>query len=575
MPSGWVVGGFVLIALLLVTFVCYQVYYKWTWTENFQLANMLPEFLRGDDGENSDEDTFEKDDDDEEESEEAENTKKDSSISSCESGTKPGATPSVKLSTSTLNAVRVVRAARYVAPQTPLLVPSSRPLVPLSTSSKTAGTKTGLNTSVASADTHLLAFMQQEAKRSERLLQKLDKLVRNTTQLLCNDDEGQPFDLDAKGHKLGKPVRSISQQVSNSIDTRLGKALDTQLKKMVPPTFVKTHQPHSMYITGANYNPTTELLSVPVNRRNCHTFELVEGSMPRILYTVNDACNAFSILVATTASTDPADYAEYSGVLANGDYSLSTLATHLQTQMRAATDSGATALSVGLTAGTFDVSVNTTTHKFTFSTGTDYFVIKFADPDLGYMLGFGLHNTFPTTTTVTSTLPAGTYTVVDTNLAVSDVIAAPATVLHYPTLTVGGTAAIYTQVSYAPTQSLVSTGRADLFGCRYVVLQCDELKTRYGDDSTVARITQVNEMNHVDWKQGHSYERRFMQPASLRTLTMKLKVSMPSGKLVTADTSLLSFDLHFVALFDNVKMNREMHMPGGKYNMNTTATTVV
>lgn len=418
--------------------------------------------------------------------------------------------------------------------------------------------------------------MRQEAERSERLMQKLDKLVKKTTRLtesLC-DGEEPPFDPNKKGFKLTKKPRSISQRVVDSIDARLGRALDTRLKKMMPPSFVKTQQPQSIYVTGADYNPTTELLTVPVHRRNCHMFELVQGSVPRLMYTVNSFCNSFSVFVATSASTDPADYTEYSGTLTSKDYSLSTLATELQTQMRAATDSGGTALSAGLTAGTFDVSVDTTTQKFTFATGTDYFVIKFTDPDLGYMLGFGLRNTFPTTTTVVSTSPAGTYTVVDTIPPVSDAVAGPAVALTYPTLTVGGTEAIYTQVAYAPTQSLESSGRADLFGGRYVVIECNELKARYGDDSTVARITQVNEMNSVDWKQGHAFERRFLQPTSLRTLSMKVKMAMPSGKLVAADTSLLSFDLHFVALIDNVKMNREHHMPGGKYNMNMTPSTV-
>lgn len=566
MPSGWAVGGIVLIALLLVTFVCYQVYYKWSWTGNFQLSDVLPEFLRGDAvGKACDDEEKDEEEEEEvaggaaEEAEQAAAAKTESAASSAKPSAKLSAKPSVKLSASTLSAVRAKRAAQ-TKNRAPLFPAASLTRAPAAPVAPAAVHTTVSGESDAEARMH--AFMQQESKRSERLMQKLDALERS-------------FGQDAKGRKLGTAVQSISQRVVHSIDARLGQALDTRFKKAVPPTFDKTQQPHSMYITGASYNPTTELLSVPVNRRNCHTFELVEGSMPRILYTVNDACRAFSIFVAATASTDPADYTEYSGTLTNADYSLSTLATHLQTQMRAATDSGGTALSAGLTAGTFDVAVDTTTYKFTFSTGTDYFVVKFTDPDLGYMLGFGLHNTFPTTTTVTSTSPSGTYTVVDANLAVAEAIAAPAAALSYPTLTVGGAEAIYTQVAYAPTQSLVSTGRADLFGGRYVVLECDELKSRYGDDSTVARITQVNEMNHVDWKQGHSYERRFMQPTSLRTLEMKVKVSMPSGKLVTADTSLLSFDLHFVTLFDNVKMNRESHMPGGKYNMNMTASAVV
>jgi len=539
------IGGIVLIALLLVTFVCYQIYYKWSWTKDFRLANILPEFLQHIDDTDQEEDDYEKE----------------------ENATKVASMRVAKPST---------QQQKKKTPLTPKQFTPAAAFAGNTTTVKTTRVLPADRTAPREEASWVREFMRQEAERSERLMQKLDKLVKKTTRLtesMC-DGEELPFDPNKKGYKLTKKPRSISQRVVDSIDAKLGRALDTSFKKMMPPSFVKTQQPQSIYVTGADYNPTTELLTVPVHRRNCHMFELVQGSVPRLMYTVNSFCNSFSVFVATTASTDPTDYTEYSGTLTSKDYSLITLATELQTQMRAATDSGATALSAGLTAGTFDVSVNTTTQKFTFATGTDYFVIKFTDPDLGYMLGFGLHNTFPTTTTVVSTSPAGTYTVVDTIPPVSGAIAGPAVALTYPTLAVGGTEAIYTQVAYAPTQSLESSGRADLFGGRYVVLECEELKASFGDDTTVARITQVNEMNSVDWKQGHSFERRFLQPTSLRTLSMKVKMAMPSGKLVAADTSLLSFDLQFVVLFDNVTMNREHYMPGGKYNMNMTPSTV-
>jgi hypothetical protein len=42
---------------------------------------------------------------------------------------------------------------------------------------------------------------------------------------------------------------------------------------------------------------------------------------------------------------------------------------------------------------------------------------------------------------------------------------------------------------------------------------------------------------------------------------MKLWIHLPTGKIAAVDTSLLSFQLRFLTLFDNVSLRYDAHIP--------------
>lgn len=536
--SGWAIGGIVAIGFLLLTFVCYQVYHNWEGVD-------LPDWL-------SFSDTWGK-----------------KTCDNDDSGSQR------------------IGAVRTLAQKTAAVVPSNTaegdpaPVQPADAADDLHGPNRQASSRIVKPckkprkdrDGPSLRDFMEEMRAHRQQMDKRDKQLVKLLQHTCN------YEPTGKGHtgsKLAKMSETVLHRVTSSIDARLGQYLDTRTKKMVPGSFRKIEQPYWIHVSAADYDVGTNILSVPVNKRNCNVFELVQASVPRLQYTINDYCNKFTVYAAVDASDtgEKHDYTEYIVTLDNADYTAASLAVALAVKINAAVNTGgATAFNDAGNNRSMAVAFNAVAYKYTFTLTTSSgalqrFYFKFDHPDVAYILGFGTKNIFPAFTQVTDDVSGAQY-VVDTTV-VSEAVAVPATTATYPWYTVSAVRSQYTGATInasastsGTTTAIVSTGRVDLFGGRYVVLQCSELKSRYVDDDTVAIVSQADEMNVVDYSTGNAYFRTFASPAVLRTLALSLKMRMPSGKIVDADTSLLSFDLRFVAMFENATLDRTKHMPGG------------
>jgi hypothetical protein len=140
-------------------------------------------------------------------------------------------------------------------------------------------------------------------------------------------------------------------------------------------------------------------------------------------------------------------------------------------------------------------------------------------------------------------------------------VAVPPVVTSYPSIRVDDVRTVIHKVVLSAVTTISSAGRADLFGGRYVALTCDDLRQRYSNDSTVAWISQAADVNVLDLTEGSATFRRFPQPMPLDVLAMKLWIHLPTGKVAAADTSLLSFQLRFLTVFDNVTLRYDRHIP--------------
>ena len=337
-------------------------------------------------------------------------------------------------------------------------------------------------------------------------------------------------------------------------------------RQAVPPGFRLFEQPYLVRVTAANYDAETGVLSVPINRRNCHMLELVQATMPRLMYTVNAFCDTLTVYAGADAEDDgdKTAYGEYVVTLAAGDYTYTTLADHLQVRINASTET-ASGVAFDAAVRSMTVSFDINTQKYTFSLATDAgalqrFYLKFPQPDLAYMLGFGFRDLFPHYTTVEDD-SAVTHVVVDADRDPSEAVAVPAVSTSHPSIRVAGARTVIAKVVLSAVTAIASSGRADLFGGRYVALTCDDLRQRYSNDSTVAWISQASDINVVDLTQGSATFRRFPQPMPLDVLAMKLWIHLPTGKVAAADTSLLSFQLRFLTVFDNVTLRYDGYVP--------------
>jgi hypothetical protein len=339
-------------------------------------------------------------------------------------------------------------------------------------------------------------------------------------------------------------------------------------RPLVPPGFKLFEQPYLVRVTAANYDVETGVLSVPVNRRNCHMFELVQATMPRLMYTVNAFCDTFVVYAAADDDDqgDKTAYGEYVVTLNRGDYTYTTLADELQTRINGATETTSDAAFNAGDVRTMTVSFDVNTQKYTFTLTTDgeddvqRFYFKFTHPDLAYMLGFGFRDVFPHYTTIEDD-SAVTHVVVDRDKDASEAVAVPPVVTSYPSIRVDDVRTVIHKVVLSAVTTISSAGRADLFGGRYVALTCDDLRQRYSNDSTVAWISQAADVNVLDLTEGSATFRRFPQPMPLDVLAMKLWIHLPTGKVAAADTSLLSFQLRFLTVFDNVTLRYDRHIP--------------
>jgi hypothetical protein len=263
---------------------------------------------------------------------------------------------------------------------------------------------------------------------------------------------------------------------------------------------------------------------------------------------------------------DKTAYGEYVVTLNRGDYTYTTLADELQTRINGATETTSDAVFNAGDVRTMTVSFDINTQKYTFTLTTDgeddvqRFYFKFTHPDLAYMLGFGFRDVFPHYTTIEDDSDV-THVVVDRDKDASEAVAVPPVVTSYPSIRVDDVRTVIHKVVLSAVTTISSTGRADLFGGRYVALTCDDLRQRYSNDSTVAWISQAADVNVLDLTEGSATFRRFPQPMPLDVLAMKLWIHLPTGKVAAADTSLLSFQLRFLTVFDNVTLRYDRHIP--------------
>lgn len=315
-------------------------------------------------------------------------------------------------------------------------------------------------------------------------------------------------------------------------------------------TFIKEDRPHEIYVSNADYDNTTSILTVPVNLAHCSGLELLEVSMPRCMYTINAYCD--TIVVAFVDGSGDIS-AEYTATLAQKDYTYATLATELKSKIDTA---------IAASGLTITVSVDLSSHKYTFtlSGGVQKFFFKFPSPNqtLCYMLGFGVKNVYPATTTVDDDVPT-TYTVVDADVAASTELYAPEAALTKATtvLTIGLTNVTHSVVTHeGATNSFSSATRADLFGGRYIVVDCPELRHSYANNKVVSLITRGNEMNYVERSQDPNTMRPFPSPRTLRTLQMYLKIRLPTGEDALFDSQDLAFVFRFGVKAHYMKYDR-------------------
>ena len=380
--------------------------------------------------------------------------------------------------------------------------------------------------------------------------------------------EGQGTDLKSElsslNQSVGKLALLIEKQLSQN--TRLApitapllaahQPKRTDLSSTVPPHFVQAPRTYWISVSNADYDSTTALLTVPVNMTQCTSFELVDVAMPRTMYDVNQYCDTLTIVlvrsdgtIRTTANV----------TLARQDYeTTSALATELQTK-------AATALVGKRSDGgnlTLTVSASLTTYKFTFTmSNSQKFFFQFPQSTLGYMLGFGVKTDYPRTTVVTDD-SAASYLVLDTEAEASatgpsTTTFGPSSAISWSTvnLTIGAAQVAHRVYSFVnSTASFSSTTRSDLFGGRYVVIDCPQLKYHYANTSTVALIYLANDMNYLE--RPADTRRTFPLPATLTTLFLGIKVRLPTGKDVVCDMQNLAFVLRFAVTVNHMVSDR-------------------
>lgn len=373
------------------------------------------------------------------------------------------------------------------------------------------------------------ALIVQELQDSNRTLQLMTQQLR-----LAHTDQNALEDLTRAVRAQSEAIRHLMPELQED---------DTKKKKL----FVKADRPHEVYVSNADYDNATGVLTVPVNLAHCSALELMEVSMPRCMYTVNLHCDSF-VVAFVDGSGDVS--AEYDVTLAQKDYTYSTLASEVQSKVNTA---------IVASGRTMAVSVDLNTHKYTFLlNGSQKFFLKFPKPTLGYMLGFGIKNVYPATTTVDDDTPT-TYTVVDADAAASTTTYGPEAALTKTTtvLSIDSANVTHSVVTHTgAADSCTSATRADLFGGRYIVVECPELRYSYANNKVISLITRGNEMNYVERSQDPDTMRPFPSPRTLTTLQMNLKIRLPTGEDAQFDSQDLAFVFRFAVKAHYMKYDR-------------------
>ena len=410
---------------------------------------------------------------------------------------------------------------------------------------------------------------------------KVAMMTTNTTLKRAKQRRRSSHDyaIQNQNTNLQSELSSLNQSVeklSSLIEKQLLQSQHTRLAPISTATPLPTQQPHALAsntlapqahfvaaprtywisVSNADYDSTTSLLTVPVNMTQCTSFELVDVAMPRTMYDVNQFCDTLTIVLVRSDGTirTTADV-----TLTRQDYETTTaLATELQTRAAAAlvgkrSDGGNLTLTV---------SASLTTYKFTFAmSNSQKFFFQFPQPTLGYMLGFGVKTDYPRTTLVTDD-SAASYLVLDTEAEASatgpnTTTFGPSSAVSWSTvnLTIGGAQVAHRVFSFVnSTASFSSTTRSDLFGGRYVVIDCPQLKYHYANTSTVALIYLANDMNYLE--RPADTRRTFPLPATLTTLFLGIKVRLPTGKDVVCDMQNLAFVLRFAVTVNHMVSDR-------------------
>lgn len=383
--------------------------------------------------------------------------------------------------------------------------------------------------------------LQSELSSLNQSVEKLSSLIEK--QLL----QSQHTRLAPISTATSLPTQQLRTLASNTLASNTAAG---------PAHFVAAPRTYWISVSNADYDSTTSLLTVPVNMTQCTSFELVDVAMPRTMYDVNQYCDTLTIVLVRSDGTirTTADV-----TLTRQDYETTTaLATELQTRAAAAlvgkrSDGGNLTLTV---------SVSLTTYKFTFAmSNSQKFFFQFPQPTLGYMLGFGVKTDYPRTTLVTDD-SAASYLVLDTEAEASatgpnTTTFGPSSAVSWSTvnLTLGGAQVAHRVFSFVnSTASFSSTTRSDLFGGRYVVIDCPQLKYHYANTSTVALIYLANDMNYLE--RPADTRRTFPLPATLTTLFLGIKVRLPTGKDVVCDMQNLAFVLRFAVTVNHMVSDR-------------------
>ena len=386
------------------------------------------------------------------------------------------------------------------------------------------------------------------------------KLIRQLEDELASKHTDKYFRQDVM--RLQQSVSDLASVVSSLSSLTLESQLTHSEKQHEHvshnvPTFVSAPRTYWISVSNADYDKATNILTVPVNMTQCTSFELVEMSMPRTMYTINQYCDTLTIVLV---NANGSIRTSATCTLTRQDYdSYSALAVEVSNKANAAL--------TGLRDGGGDlllsVTASSATHKFTFSmSNSQRFFFQFTQATLGYMLGFGTQSIYPRVKSITDDA-ATTYLVKDVdadelaNNKPNTTTFGPASALTSSSvnLVVDGITSPWVVYSHAAaTISFSSTSRADLFGGRYLVIDCPALRTLYANTSTVALVNLANEMNYVE--RSSDMTRLFAAPATLHVLSMTLKIRQPNGVDVPCDTQDLAFVLRFAVVANHMVLNR-------------------
>jgi len=184
--------------------------------------------------------------------------------------------------------------------------------------------------------------------------------------------------------------------------------------------------------------------------------------------------------------------------LDEGDYTASELQAELNTKCVA-------------TSAISSVGYDAKTQKFTFTGDAQDIAVKFPETLLAYTLGFGTVSIWPARDT-------------DDNIV--------------------------------RTATVVSRYRCDLFGGRYLRVQCDTLRHSYGNTTIVAQSALANDITFVRHATDHL--RTFVEPKQLNTLSMDLKVVAPNNTTRNYDPNGVAFNMTFIVRTEIMTADRSL-----------------